>query len=400
MDALNEMLGTSIDPMDMNDQQSIAGIIGVTCVLSCVAYSLTTRGIAQGKNVLRDRGIYGIDINKITPEGMDRFREERKTRPLGLFSDEFKKLLIPESLGIVVGATYLAVILTVMVVCRVPLARYNAAICSIALMLLLGFVDDVLDVRWRHKIILSIISTAPIMTAYDGATNVSLPKIPIVEDYLGTSLDLGILYVVAMSLICVFCTNSINILAGVNGLEVGQSLVIGCSVLVHNVIQLNGPNWRPNLISFVLCLPFIACCLGLWKFNKYPSKVFVGDSFTYFSGICLAVMAITGHFTKTLMLFFLPQLINFAISLPQLFGVIPCPRHRVPKWDPKTDTLLPSYATPRCINLTLLNVALLITGPLKEGSLTTVLMWFQVFCSMVGFGIRYYLAGYFYAVVE
>eukprot|EP01059_Diplonema_ambulator_P000798 TRINITY_DN10642_c0_g1_i2.p1 TRINITY_DN10642_c0_g1~~TRINITY_DN10642_c0_g1_i2.p1 ORF type:complete len:345 (+),score=38.96 TRINITY_DN10642_c0_g1_i2:55-1089(+) len=276
-----------LDPMDMNDQQSIAGIIAVTCLLSAVGYKVAVRSIEQGKNVLRDRGIYGIDINKITPEGMDRFREERRTRPLGMFSDEFKKLLIPESLGIVVGAVYLAVIMTLMLVCRVPLARYNAAICSIALMLLLGFVDDVLDVRWRHKIILSILSTAPMMMSYDGSTTVILPKIPIVEQYLGGSLDLGILYVVAMSLICVFCTNSINILAGVNGLEVGQSIVIGVSILAHNIIQLQGSNWRPNLISFVLCLPYITCCLALWKFNKYPSKVFVGDSFTYFSGIPL-----------------------------------------------------------------------------------------------------------------
>eukprot|EP01059_Diplonema_ambulator_P000797 TRINITY_DN10642_c0_g1_i1.p1 TRINITY_DN10642_c0_g1~~TRINITY_DN10642_c0_g1_i1.p1 ORF type:complete len:397 (+),score=71.18 TRINITY_DN10642_c0_g1_i1:55-1245(+) len=389
-----------LDPMDMNDQQSIAGIIAVTCLLSAVGYKVAVRSIEQGKNVLRDRGIYGIDINKITPEGMDRFREERRTRPLGMFSDEFKKLLIPESLGIVVGAVYLAVIMTLMLVCRVPLARYNAAICSIALMLLLGFVDDVLDVRWRHKIILSILSTAPMMMSYDGSTTVILPKIPIVEQYLGGSLDLGILYVVAMSLICVFCTNSINILAGVNGLEVGQSIVIGVSILAHNIIQLQGSNWRPNLISFVLCLPYITCCLALWKFNKYPSKVFVGDSFTYFSGICLSVMAITGHFTKTLMLFFIPQLINFAISLPQLFGIIPCPRHRVPKWNPATDKLSPSYATPNCINLTVLNVMLLITGPLKEGQLTKALILFQAGCSLIGFAIRYYVASLFYVVVE
>ena len=302
-------------------------------------------------------------------------------------------------------------------------------------MLLLGFVDDVLDIRWRHKIVLSIIATTPMMLAYDGSTTVLLPSFMHDLPYLGANVDLGILYVIAMALICVFCTNSINILAGVNGmhhpcvwrrggashlclrlscfcikrtppphagLEVGQSIVIALSVLIHNVVQFSGALWRPYLISFVLCCPFIACSLALYKFNQYPSKVFVGDSYTYFSGITLAVVAITGHFTKTLMLFFVPQLLNFALSLPQLFGIIPCPRHRVPKWDSTTDTLSPSYAddSKKCINLTLLNAMLVIFGPMKEGSLTKVLLVFQALCSCLAFYVRYSLAAKVYDVVE
>lgn len=33
-----------------------------------------------------------------------------------------------------------------------------------------------------------------------------------------------------MGLLAVFCTNSINIHAGINGLEVGQTVVIACAV--------------------------------------------------------------------------------------------------------------------------------------------------------------------------
>ena len=49
-------------------------------------------------------------------------------------------------------------------------------------------------------------------------------------------------------LLCIFCTNSINIYAGINGLEVGQvsvvamrdaqSIVIACSLLCINVIDI------------------------------------------------------------------------------------------------------------------------------------------------------------------
>lgn len=50
---------------------------------------------------------------------------------------------------------------------------------------------------------------------------------------------LGGLYHIFMGMLAVFCTNSINIYAGVNGLEVGQSLIIGCSIMFHNIIVKN-----------------------------------------------------------------------------------------------------------------------------------------------------------------
>lgn len=50
----------------------------------------------------------------------------------------------------------------------------------------------------------------------------------------------GILYYVYMGLLAVFCTNAINILAGINGLEAGQSLVISASIIVFNLVELEG----------------------------------------------------------------------------------------------------------------------------------------------------------------
>ena len=40
---------------------------------------------------------------------------------------------------------------------------------------------------------------------------------------------------------------------------------------------------------------------------RYPSKVFVGDTFCYFAGMTFAVVAILGGFSKTILLFFIPQ---------------------------------------------------------------------------------------------
>jgi UDP-N-acetylglucosamine--dolichyl-phosphate N-acetylglucosaminephosphotransferase len=59
------------------------------------------------------------------------------------------------------------------------------------------------------------------------------------------SSSLGPLYYVYMSMLSTFSTNSINILAGINGSEVSQALVIALSVIVNDLIYLPWPfNFR------------------------------------------------------------------------------------------------------------------------------------------------------------
>ena len=61
---------------------------------------------------------------------------------------------------------------------------------------------------------------------------------------------------------------------------------------------------------------------------RYPSKIFVGDTYCYFAGMTFAVSAILGHNTKTVLLFFVPQIINFIYSVrrPTAAGPAGCGR--------------------------------------------------------------------------
>jgi UDP-N-acetylglucosamine--dolichyl-phosphate N-acetylglucosaminephosphotransferase len=151
---------------------------------------------------------------------------------------------------------------------------------------------------------------------------------------------------------------------------------------------------RAHILSLTLLAPLLGAGYALWRYNRFPSRVFVGDSFTYFAGMTLAVAGISGTYSKTLLLFFFPQLLNFIISLPQLFGIIECPRHRVPRWNPKTNLLENSR------NLTVLNAILAVTGPLHERTLTRVVIGFQVACCAAAFVVRYSMAGAVYDAVR
>lgn len=52
-----------------------------------------------------------------------------------------------------------------------------------------------------------------------------------------------------MGMLAVFCTNAINILAGVNGLEAGQSFVIAVSVVIFNILELSGKALSMMVVS-------------------------------------------------------------------------------------------------------------------------------------------------------
>ena len=129
--------------------------------------------------------------------------------------------------------------------------------------------------------------------------------------------------------------------------------------------------------------------MGLLASNWYPARVFVGDTFTYFAGMTIAVAGILGHFSETLLLFLIPQVFNFVYSLPQLFGLVFCPRHRLPVFDPKTGLLRPKDAP----DWNLVNLTLQLFGQCGEAALCARILALQAACCAAGFGVRWALTG-------
>eukprot|EP01043_Picozoa_sp_COSAG02_P014953 COSAG02_NODE_625_length_19372_cov_14.475355_2_plen_433_part_00 len=316
-------------------------------------------------------GLFGIDLNKSTTA---RDADGELKRPV-------QGVKVPEPMGLVAGTIYLMVIFIfipfafVNVADRpqslvvpvewnhVKLTEFITGLLSITCMLFLGFGDDVLDLKWRHKFILPSAAALPMLMVYasnHGVTDVAVPIV--LQPWLGGHIDLGPLYYIFMGCLSIFCTNSINILAGVNGLEVGQCVVIALSMLANNIIQLvffidgsidgNKERMWNNLFSIYILLPFLGVSIGLLYHNWFPSAVFVGDTYCYFAGMTFAVSGILGHNPKILLLFHIPQVVNFVFSVPQLMNAraIPCPRHRMPALVVETGEVCASY-TVRCRSL-------------------------------------------------
>jgi UDP-N-acetylglucosamine--dolichyl-phosphate N-acetylglucosaminephosphotransferase len=100
---------------------------------------------------------------------------------------------------------------------------------------------------------------------------------------------------VYITLLGIYKTNTINIYAGINGLEVGQSIVAAAGMLLYFAtdIFLHG-HAEKYTYSSLLLICFLGTAIALMKLNAYPSHIFIGDTFCYFAGIILAIAAIYG----------------------------------------------------------------------------------------------------------
>lgn len=140
------------------------------------------------------------------------------------------------------------------------------------------------DLPWRYKLILPPIATLPLLCSYNGSTSVIIPKpfrswlwqskrgtltplgqllsllVTVDAKAQGKIVELGYLFMLYMALLAVFCTNAINIYAGINGLEAGQSLIMAVGVVGFKLgeifLENNGKGMFMH-VCIVLCCMFV-----------------------------------------------------------------------------------------------------------------------------------------------
>lgn len=159
--------------------------------------------------------------------------------------------------------------------------------------ILLGFADDMLDLPWRYKLLYPFFIVLPLVCVYTGITHVE--AIPPFSWVVGERIELGYVYLLYITLLGIYQTNTINIYAGINGLEVGQSIVAACGMLLYFFLTavISG-SYDQYIYSTYLLVTFLGSTVALMRFNAYPASIFIGDTFCYFAGIILAIAAIWG----------------------------------------------------------------------------------------------------------
>jgi len=164
-----------------------------------------------------------------------------------------------------------------------------------------GVIDDLLGwqrggLSVKFRIVMCIFASIPLVVVNAGVSEMSLP-------FIG-NLDFGLFYpLLLIPLGITGASTTFNFLAGYNGLEAGQGILILSGLSL--VTWLTGTTWLA-----MICLLMVFALLGFWFFNKYPAKVFPGNSITYVIGGLIACSAIFGNIEKIAVFFFVPYIIE------------------------------------------------------------------------------------------
>jgi len=156
--------------------------------------------------------------------------------------------------------------------------------CTIAMITFIGVIDDIIGWKkgirqWQHFII-PIIAAIPLVAVYFGHTTMFIPIIG--------EINFCIFYpLIIIPLAVTGASNAVNMLAGFNGLEAGQGIILTAALTFIAIIS-GSPT------AGILGIAMIAALLAFLKFNWFPAKIFGGDSLTLMIGANLAVMSIIG----------------------------------------------------------------------------------------------------------
>lgn len=218
---------------------------------------------------------------------------------------------VAEMGGVVVLLGFLAGILSYVAI-RVFAFHTNTYITSILAILTaaliagtIGLIDDILG--WKiglkqwQKPLLTLLVAAPIMAVNAGTRVMSIP-------FIG-KIDLGTLYpLLIIPAFILMGTNGFNMLAGYNGLESGLGIIILSTLAYFSYIT--GSPW---LAVVSLCM--VSALLGFLFYNRFPAKIFPGDTLTYTVGALCAVIAIFANMEKIFLILFIPYIIQFFLKL-------------------------------------------------------------------------------------
>lgn len=175
-----------------------------------------------------------------------------------------------------------------------------ALISTILMVSFIGFSDDILG--WKIgltktvRIILLIFASFPLIVINAGKS-----------EMMGISLGLFYpLFLIPLGI--VGAASTFNFLAGYNGLETSQGIIMLSALSI--ITFFTGNSWI-SIIGFVM----VACLIAFYIFNKYPARVFPGDILTYSTGALIAIISILGNVEKVAIFFFIPYIIETGLKI-------------------------------------------------------------------------------------
>lgn len=238
-----------------------------------------------------------------------------RARLVGIDMNKYKKPKIPEVGGITVVAGIIVGILTYVAIKTFYFNSIQfvieilAVVCTILIITIIGFIDDILGwkigLRQYQKPILCLFAAIPLAVINAGESTITLP-------FLGT-INVWLLYPLLIVPIAISgAANGFNMLAGYNGLEAGMGIIILSTL---GFFQIQSVGYIDIGWVGIIAFSSVAALIAFFIYNKFPAKIFPGDTLTYSIGALIAAVAILGNVERVALILFLPYFIELILKI-------------------------------------------------------------------------------------
>jgi len=208
-----------------------------------------------------------------------------------------------------------------------PILTFQLTVVLVVILLVgvIGMVDDLLTLSSKEKFILLFLAGIPLIW-------IAPPNV-------------GLLYIILIPIAVSIVANLTNMLAGLNGIESGlgviamTSLTISCIILGKYDVAIISMSMLGALIAFLL-------------YNKYPSRVFPGDTGTLIIGAAIAAIAFIGRMKLIAFIVLFPNILDAAMKFYSA-GVMERQQHKPTEVNDDGKLIIPDQGFKSLIRLVL-----------------------------------------------
>lgn len=159
----------------------------------------------------------------------------------------------------------------------------------------IGIVDDIHPLGPKTKPLLTAVACVPILLL---GTYAPYPELPFIGE-----ARLTIVYPLLIPLAIAVTSNAVNMMDVMNGAMPGTVAII--TTMLTGLLIVAG-EWKVAVLSAGL----LAAMLALFYFNRFPAKVFSGDTGSLAVGAALGGLAILGRMEIVVVVALMPQIMN------------------------------------------------------------------------------------------
>jgi UDP-GlcNAc:undecaprenyl-phosphate/decaprenyl-phosphate GlcNAc-1-phosphate transferase len=245
--------------------------------------------------------------------------------------------------------------------------RVIAILLTAVISFFIGFVDDKKVLPGWFKPVTLVIAATPLIVlgAHESHLNLEFGRVAI-----------PLLYIPLILVIIPIAGNTINSIDVLNGVASGFVIIAMIPLLASIVI------FGSNEV-FIAALPLFFGTIALYKYHKFPSKIFPGDSGTLLMGAMYGAIAIAGNSEIIGVIAILPAVMNSFLFLASVKKIV---EHRKVKSRPVVlnDDFKLAASKEKNAPSTLVRL-LLVDGPLSEKDVGCRIFKLATFSSCLAF---------------